>query len=57
MSEPSISGAELRTRVCETQRTKERIRKRKLDLKGSNNMVSFERDSEFGVPNCVFGLE
>lgn len=43
MSEASGSGTESRARVCETQRDKERIRKRKWVLKGSNNMVSVQR--------------
>lgn len=46
MSEASGSGTESRARVCETQRDKERIRKRKWDLKGSNNMVSVQRQRE-----------
>lgn len=46
MSEASGSGTESRARVCETLRDKERIRKRKWDLKGSNNMVSVQRERE-----------
>ena len=45
-AEASGSGTELRARVCETQREKERIRKRKWDLKGSDNMVSVGRERE-----------
>ena len=53
-AEASGSGTELRARVCETQREKERIRKRKWDLKGSDNMVSVERVREREREFCGF---